>query len=631
MCGITGFVGPGTKSDLWKMTQALAHRGPDGEGLYQDRLWPVFLGQRRLAILDIEGGRQPMWNEDGQVGVVFNGEIYNHLELRRELINQGHVFQSDHSDTEVLIHGYEEWGPDLPRRLNGMFAFAILDRRQRHLFLARDRFGKKPLFYYQRGNLFAFASELTALTCHSQIPATINPWSIKKYLAYSFLPAPNALYQNCYKLPGGHWMRYDLDRGQLERGCYWEFRLEPRDELSNRNEDALCEELLHLLSQAVKRRLLSDVPLGIFLSGGLDSSAVLAFTAQHVPSEQIKTFAIGFTEPSFDESAPARYAARWTGASHYQAILTVTQARDIMPQVLDRLDEPLGDPSILPTYLVAKLARPHITVALGGDGSDELFAGYDTFHALTLSSWYQHLVPSFVHRSFRSLANLLPLSGQNMSFDFKVRRALRGLSYPRPFWNSIWHGAIEPREIEELYQEPVDLEELYSEALAVWTGGRSRNLIDKTLEFYTRLYLQDNILVKLDRATMMTSLEARCPFLDNDLVEFVRCLPARFKYRHGITKYLLKKALSRVLPREIVYRKKKGFGIPLSRWLREWMQPLSPSQIPVLDTNWVASRWIEHCTGKADHRHFLWCTLTLIAHSRFHLQARGAEMEGAAA
>jgi asparagine synthase (glutamine-hydrolysing) len=302
-----------------------------------------------------------------------------------------------------------------------------------------------------------------------------------------------------------------------------------------------------------------------------------------------------------------------------------------MPHVLDRLDEPLGDPSILPTYLVARVARPHITVALGGDGSDELFAGYDTFHALTLSSWYQHLVPGFVHRSFRSLANLLPLSGQNMSFDFKVRRALRGLSYPRPFWNSIWHGAIEPGEIEELFREPVDLEELYCEALAVWTRGRSGNLIDKTLEFYTRLYLQDDILVKLDRATMMTSLEARCPFLDNDVVEFARRLPSHFKYRHGTTKYLLKKALSRVLPREIVYRKKKGFGIPLSRWLREWMQPLSPRQVPVLDTNWVAARWAEHCSGKADHRHFLWCTLTLISHPLCGLLTRGEATEGTAA
>jgi asparagine synthase (glutamine-hydrolysing) len=598
------------------MTQALSHRGPDGEGLYVDRSLSVYLGHRRLAIIDLEGGHQPMWNEDGQVGVVFNGEIYNHLELRQELLKEGHVFSSDHSDTEILVHGYEQWGQELPRRLHGMFAFSILDRRRRQLFLARDCFGKKPLFYYHRAGLFAFASELTALTCHAQIPRRIDPRSLKKYLAYNFLPAPNALYQDCRKLPAGHWMLFDLESERLRTHCYWEFTLEPRDDLRYRDEDALCEELLHLLSRAVKRRLLSDVPLGIFLSGGLDSSAVLALAAQHVPREQIKTFAIGFNEESFDESVYARRAAAWAGAQHHDEILTADQARDMMPHVLSLLDEPLGDPSILPTYLVARIARPHITVALGGDGSDELFAGYDTFRALTLAGWYQRLVPDLLHRRLRSLADLLPLSGRNMSLDFKVRRTLRGLSYPRPFWNSIWHGAIEPRELEELYQEPIDLEDLYSEALTVWNKCQSPKLIDRTLEYYTRLYLADDILVKLDRATMMNGLEARSPFLDKDVVDFARRLPAHFKYRRGTTKYLLKKALLRVLPAEIVARRKKGFGIPLSRWLLEWTRAHSPAQVPVLDPEWVSRYWAEHNAGQADHRHFLWCTLTLISHNQ---------------
>jgi asparagine synthase (glutamine-hydrolysing) len=535
--------------------------------------------------------------------------------LRHELSRAGHIFRSDHSDTEILVHGYEQWGQELPSRLNGMFAFAILDRRQRQLFLARDCFGKKPLFYYHRHGLFAFASELTALTRHSLIPSRIDQRSLKKYLAYNFLPAPNALYQNCRKLPGGHWLRYDLDSERLQLQCYWEFALEPRYELTSRDEDALCEELLDLLSRAVKRRLLSDVPLGIFLSGGLDSSAVLALTAQHVPRDQIKTFAIGFNEESFDESVFARRAADWAGARHHDEILTADQARDFMPHVLSLLDEPLGDPSILPTFLVARIARPHITVALGGDGSDELFAGYDTFRALTLARWYQRLVPGRVHRSLRSLADLLPLSGRNMSFDFKVRRTLRGLSYPRPFWNSIWHGAIEPREIEELYREPVDLEDLYSEALAIWNKNQGAPLVDRTLEYYTRLYLPDDILVKLDRATMMNGLEARSPFLDKDVVEFARRLPAHFKYRHGTTKYLLKKALQRILPGDIVARRKKGFGIPLSRWLLEWTSHHAPSQVPLQNTEWVARYWAEHGSGQADHRHLLWCTLTLISHS----------------
>jgi asparagine synthase (glutamine-hydrolysing) len=616
MCGISGFIGTGTRSDLGAMTRALAHRGPDGEGLYVDKTAAVYLGHRRLAILDIAGGHQPMWNENGQVGVVFNGEIYNHMELRRQLLARGHHFQSDHSDTEVLVHGYEEWGKELPGKLNGMFAFAIYDRPGRKVFFARDRFGKKPLFYSHQTGLLAFASELSSLVQHARVDRSVDPRALRKFLAYNFLPAPNALYKGCRKLPGGHWMLYQLDEDRLEVGCYWQFRIEPTEHIPAHAEDAWCEELLHLLSQAVKRRLISDVPLGIFLSGGLDSSAILALTAEHVARDKIKTFAIGFNEASFDESVFARRAAAWAGAQHHEEILTLDQARDVMPRVLEMLDEPLGDPSILPTYLVARIARPHITVALGGDGSDELFAGYDTFKALKISSMYHRFVPRFLHASFRRLAGMLPLSGRNMSFDFKVRRALRGLSYPQPYWNSIWHGAIEPAELEELYREPVDLEDIYSEALEVWNNSTSPNLADRTLEYYTRLFLQDDILVKVDRATMMNGLEARSPFLDNDVVDFARRLPAHFKYRRGTTKYLLKKALLRILPADIVQRKKKGFGIPLAQWLRDWAPLFRAQDMPELDQAWVGKKWQEHCSGQADHRHFLWCAMMLLSQRR---------------
>jgi asparagine synthase (glutamine-hydrolysing) len=615
MCGICGFVGHGDRGDLWAMTHALARRGPDGEGQYVDPAHRVHLGHRRLAILDLEGGRQPMWNEDGQVGVVFNGEIYNHLELRQQLLTRGHRFQSDHSDTEVLVHGYEEWGTELPLRLNGMFAFAVYDRQARRLFLARDRFGKKPLFYTRRPGLFAFASELTSLAQHATIDSSIDERSLKKYLAYNFVPAPNSLYRGCRKLPGGHWLTYDWEQDQLKIHCYWRFRIEPVESIPGDAEDRLCDELLHLLSQAVKRRLISDVPLGIFLSGGIDSSAILALAAEHIPRDQLKTFAIGFNEPSFDESTFARRAAAWVGAQHCEQILSAEQARDMMPHVLEQLDEPLGDPSILPTYLVARMARPQITVALGGDGSDELFAGYDTFRILQAARWYARLVPKMLHAVFRFAAGTLPMSARNMSFDFKVRRGLRGLSYSQPLWNSVWHGALEPKDIADLFGHHVSLEDLYSEALEVWDTSQAKTLADRTLEFYTCLFLPDDILVKLDRATMMNGLEARSPFLDNDVVEFTRKLPTHFKYRRGTTKYLLKKALLRVLPKDIVFRKKKGFGIPLTQWLRDWSSLFAPSDVPVLDPRWVKQRWDEHCSGKADHRHFLWTTMTLQRHT----------------
>jgi asparagine synthase (glutamine-hydrolysing) len=629
MCGISGFVGEGSRRDLAAMTEALAHRGPDGSGLYADEPAAVYLGHRRLAILDIAGGAQPMWNEDGRVGVVFNGEIYNHVELRRQLQDAGHVFQSDHSDTEVLVHGYEQWGAGLPEKLNGMFAFAVYDRHHGRLFLARDRFGKKPLFYAQRPGLFAFASELTALSRHRAVGASLDPRSVRKLLAYQFLPAPNALYKGCRKLPGGHSLTLDVRSGEMTIRQYWKFRVEPTETVPGDAEKVWCEELRHLLSAAVKRRLISDVPLGIFLSGGIDSTAILTFAAEHVPPERLETFSIGFHEPTYDESAFARLAARSVGSVHHEKILDLHQAWQLVPAVLDKLDEPLGDPSILPTYLLAQFARERITVALGGDGGDELFAGYDTFHALRPAEWYSRLVPRAVHPFFRWAAHKLPLSSASMSFDFRVRRALRGLSYPKPLWNPVWLGPLEPGDIAELSREPVDLEDLFSEALASWEDGTSPNVTDRTLEFYTRLYLQDDILVKLDRATMLNALEGRSPFLDNDLVEFARKLPAHFKYRNGQTKYLLKRMLRDLLPREILERKKKGFGIPLSQWLREWGTPTGPT-VPTLNDAWARERWEEHHAGKADHRYYLWMDLALRRHVGAHLEPAAEPLAKAA-
>src|SRR5579862_630520 len=299
MCGIAGFVGLGDRGDLAAMTTALAHRGPDGDGLHVDEAARVFLGHRRLAILDIEGGRQPMWNADGTIGIVFNGEIYNHPELRQELEARGHVFRSSHSDTEVLIHGYAEWGETLPQKLNGMFAFAIYDRTRRRLFLARDRFGEKPLYYYAQPGLFAFASELSALRAHRRFDATIDRLALQRFFAFGYLPAPSALYRGAAKLPGGHSLTFELTSGAVRTHRYWQFRIEPDESLDDSAENRLAEELRHLLGQAVKRRLMSDVPLGLFLSGGIDSAAVLAAAAQHLPAREIRTFTIGFTQPSF--------------------------------------------------------------------------------------------------------------------------------------------------------------------------------------------------------------------------------------------------------------------------------------------------------------------------------------------
>lgn len=611
MCGIAGFFGQGDRGDLAAMATALAHRGPDGEGFHVDDAARVYLGHRRLAILDIAGGHQPMWNEDGTVAVVFNGEIYNHVELRQALQALGHVFASDHSDTEVLVHGYEEWGADLPVRLNGMFAFAIWDARRGRLFLARDRFGEKPLYYAARPDCFAFASELSALVRHPAIEAVPDIRALQKFFAYGYLPGANALYAGTCKLPAGHHLTLDLAGGEPRLAAYWQFRIEPDETLGNRTEASLVEELRTLLSAAVGRRLISDVPLGLFLSGGLDSSSVLWAAAQHRTAESIESFTIGFTEPSFDESDHAWRVAEYFGTQHREKMLDMATARDLVPELLGRLDEPLGDASLLPTYLLSAFTRECVTVALSGDGGDELFAGYDPFKALTPALFYQRLMPRGLHRGLRRLADLLPVSTANMAFDFKLKRSLSGLSYPRSVWNPVWMAPLEPDLMAEVFEAPLALEDLYSEAIMLWESGGTDDPVDRTLEFFTNLYLTGDILTKTDRAAMMVSLESRAVFLDNDLVEFCRRLPNRWKYRDGTRKYLLKQAMAGLLPQGIAHRRKKGFGIPAAEWLRS-IPPVPPlPAVAGIRGAAVAERWRRHRAGKIDDRLFLWSWLSL--------------------
>ena len=614
MCAIVGFVGLGSRSDLERMTATLAHRGPDGDGFFVDEVLQVFLGHRRLAIIDIASGLQPMWNEDGQVGVVFNGEIYNHAELRSDLERRGHRFASDHSDTEVLVHGWEEWAEGLPTRINGMFAFAILDRTRRRLFLARDRFGEKPLYYAARPGFFAFASELTGLAAHPAISRSVAPRALQKFFAYGYIPAPHSIIEGTSKLPGGHWLSYDLSSGQLVKKAYWRFVLEPDLSITDADEPRLVEECRSLLAIAARRRLMSDVPLGVFLSGGIDSSLVLASLAQSQPASSLSTFTIGFDEPSFDESAHATTVARHVGSRHHERQLSVERARDLIDEVLERLDEPLGDASLLPTYLLSAFTRERVTVALSGDGGDELFAGYDPFLALAPAAAYSRLMPPWGHATLRRLVDLLPISHANMSLDFKLRRALMGMSYSPSIQLPVWMAPLDPKDMRDLFESPLDIEDLYDEAITLWESDPRKDPIDRTLEFFTRFYLQDNILTKVDRAAMMCSLETRAVFLDNDFVEFCRRLPSRFKLRNGERKYLLKKVARSLLPQSIVDRKKKGFGIPLAKWLRE--VPATPplEHVSGVCINYAKRTFTEHRGGDADHRLFLWSWIVMQAY-----------------
>jgi asparagine synthase (glutamine-hydrolysing) len=612
MCGICGFVGRGSIDDLKRMNEALLHRGPDAQGIWSDPSQGIYLGHRRLSIIDIDGGAQPMWTADRKLCISFNGEIYNFRELRRELEKAGHRFTSDHSDTEVLLHGYREWGCALPDHLNGMWAFVLYDTENNLLFLSRDRFGKKPLYYSHAAGTFMFASELSSLRAHRAFNFPLSKTSLQKFFAYNYIPAPLTLYESVCKLPAGCNLQYSIDTSTVTVKRYWEFTLEPFETIPPDAESVWAEELRALIDHAVKRRLMSDVPLGIFLSGGIDSSAVAAFATRHIEPSRLMTFAIGFSEPSFDESRHSRFAADLLGTDHHHRQLSLESAIGLLPEIASGLDEPLGDSSLLPTYLLCKESRKHVTVALGGDGADELFAGYDPFRALAAARLYGAMVPKPLHEAIRLLLLRLPVSHANMSTDFRIKRTLRGLCYRKSLWNPVWQAALDPKEIGELFNEPVSPEELFSEAIECWDGCRQPGLVDKTLEYYTKLYLQNDILTKVDRASMMNSLEVRAPFLDIDLVNFIRRIPSEYKYRNRTTKYLLKKALEPVLPKRILYRSKKGFGVPVGKWFKNGSLVIDNSAAPGMFSRSFINRQITtHRNGNRDNRAFLWNTWML--------------------
>lgn len=597
MCGIAGFVGEGGRGDLERMARRLAHRGPDAEGFYEKPGGGVFLGHRRLSILDLEGGAQPMVSADGGTVVVFNGEIYNHAELRLELEARGCVFATDHSDTEVLLHGWREWGEGMQAKLNGMWAFAILDVRSGSLFLSRDRFGKKPLYWFHRQGTFGFASELRALMEHPACPRNHSDLGRVKFLAHALIPAPNTAIQGVWKLPAGHSLVFeDRSREPVARR-WWRLELDP---VERGDEHDLADELRGLLERAVARRMVADVPVGVFLSGGVDSSTVAALAAGRAGGG-VRTFTVGFREPSFDESVYAGEVARLLGTRHRVEVLDLDEALRVMPSILDLLDEPQGDGSLLPTWLLCRFARREVTVALSGDGGDELFAGYDPFKALRAAEVYRRIVPRPMHEALRMMAGMLPVSHANISLDFKIKRTLRGLGHRPALWNPVWLGALEPDELERATGSRFSVEEIYSEAVAAWESCPAHDSVSRTLQFYTEIYLQDGILAKADRASMMNSLEVRSPFLDIEVADFARRLPNRFKLRGGATKYLLKVALEGLLPGEIIHRRKKGFGMPFGEWLR------TGRIVPRDGGDFLRGKLDAHVRGKLDERLYLWC------------------------
>jgi asparagine synthase (glutamine-hydrolysing) len=591
------------------MCDVIVHRGPDDDGYHTDG--PVALGMRRLSIIDLRTGNQPIANEDKTVWVVYNGEIFNYPVLKPELEAKGHRF-STKADTEAILHLYEEHGEDFVSRLNGMFAIALWDARRRRLILARDRLGIKPLHYaWHEGRLF-FGSEIKSLL-RAGVSRDIDPDALSRYFTFEYVPAPDSIFRSVKKLLPGHLMV--VQDGRAESRRYWDVRF-AATKIRPRREEEYAGEIAARLRESVRLRLLSDVPLGVFLSGGIDSSAVTALMSETAGS-RIKTFSIGFREKSFDELAYARMVAERFGTEHTEFVVDAAQVAPLVPTLMEYLDEPLADASIIPTYVISKLARAHVTVALAGDGGDELFAGYDSYKAFKVARLYR-TIPGFLRRGIIGPAvRALPASEKRLSFEFKAKKFAAGAEYPPEIANTLWWGAYAPALKDRLLSAG-----LRSRAAAdvfapiAWHRQftRAADPLDRLAYLDLKLYLQDDLLVKVDRMSMANSLEIRVPFLDYTFVEFAATIPSRLKLKGFTSKYILKKALASRLPAGILTKKKIGFDIPLGAWmrgpLREFVQDtLAPARLArhgYFDAAFVSRLLDEHFAGRHNHRQLLW-------------------------
>jgi asparagine synthase (glutamine-hydrolysing) len=614
MCGICGVYGePGLPGEVQALTRAMCdvivHRGPDEDGYYADG--PVSLGMRRLSIIDLTTGRQPIHNEDKTVWVVYNGEIFNFPELKPELQARGHKFTTN-ADTEVIVHLYEEMGENFATKLNGMFAVALWDTKKRKLVLVRDRLGIKPLHYaWQDGRLY-FGSEIKSLL-RGGVSREIDLESLSRYFTFEYVPAPDSIFAKIKKIPPGHLMT--VKDGQSTIRPYWDVQY-AEDQPVRRSEESWAEEIAARLRESVRMRLLSDVPLGVFLSGGIDSSAVTALMSE-TAGGRIKTFSIGFKEKTFDELDYARIVADKFGTEHTEFVVESRQAAGLVPKLMEYLDEPLADASVIPTYVISKLARQHVTVALAGDGGDELFGGYDTYKAFKVARLYRK-IPGFLRRGLIGPAvRRLPASEKRLSFEFKAKKFTAGAEYPPSIANTLWWGAYTP-ELKARLLAPSLRERVSPDPFGPIreqdAHNRAADPLDRIAYLDLKLYLQDDLLVKVDRMSMANSLEIRTPFLDYTFVEFAATIPSRLKLKGYESKHILKKALASRLPAEILNKKKIGFDIPLGPWLRNELREfvldtLSPARLKrhgYLDEGFVRKILDEHMAGAHNHRQLLW-------------------------
>jgi asparagine synthase (glutamine-hydrolysing) len=617
MCGIAGFVNMGLASEdgdvlLRQMTEIIRHRGPDDDGRWLGD--SAALGMRRLSIIDVAGGKQPIINEDGSVVAVYNGEIYNYRQLRQELEALGHQFATS-SDTETIVHAYEEDGLDFVRRLRGMFAIALWDRHRRRLVLTRDRFGKKPIYYAIDHDRLIFGSEIKSLLLAPGVRRELDPIAISQYFTFGYIPAPRTAFAGIYKLPAAHTLCFEDGRVTLQR--YWQLDFTPR---CPDDEETAARRVRALLTEAVRIRLMSEVPLGAFLSGGVDSSTVVALMSE-MATEPVKTFSIGFEEQDYSEVEYARLVARRYHTDHHEFIVR-PNLLSVLPELAWAFDEPFADASMVPTYYVSKLAHEHVTVALSGDGGDELFGGYD--------SYVRGMRETRLSQCVGPLGKLGPLASALLPDGMRGKNRLRnlGLSLEQRFTEaaSVVSTPLRQRLLqpEFVFQDLSDPRRVQLDRFAEVAG---LDLFTQMQRVDVETYLPYDILVKVDKASMFTSLEARAPLLDHVLAEYVASLPHEIRNRGGQPKYLFKRVARDLLPRETLIRRKMGFGLPVEHWLRGDLRELANDLLRsqqarnrgVIDTHLVAQLLADHQRRLRNYSRPIWTWLCFELWCRIYL------------
>jgi len=618
MCGIVGIVNsnsrPASREVLERMNRCIVHRGPDEDGFYVNK--SVALAMRRLSIIDLAGGQQPIFNRDRTKSIVFNGEIYNFQELRKDLEARGHEFYTN-CDTEVIVHLYDRYGADCVQHLRGMFAFAIWDTKDDSLFIARDRVGKKPLLYsHQQNGDLIFGSEFRALLAHPDISRSVDYEAIDNYLSYLCIPAPQTAFKQIRKLEPAHWLRWK--DGRVETKRYWMPDFSKKIKISTQEAEA---ETLRILRESTKLRMISEVPLGAFLSGGVDSSAVVALMAE-TSAQPVKTFSIGFEEQDYSELKYARRVAEHVGAE-YNEFIVRPNALEVLPTLVEHYGEPYADSSAIATYYVAKETRKFVTVALNGDGGDESFAGYERYAAMRIAEKY-YKIPAYLRKTFiENAVDLIPASEARHSRARDLKRFVKAAGLPKTERYFRWVGALDRQTKAELYTDDFKNDTLRfdaSKTLGQWFDKTNNlGILDATLLTDQMTYLPNDLLVKVDIASMAVSLEARSPLLDHKVIEFAASLPENIKMKRFETKSLLKKVAARLVPKDVIYRRKMGFGVPIGNWFRGEMKDfvrgalLSEKSMRrnIIKPDALRKYVGEHIDGKNDYTHQIYTLLML--------------------